>query len=440
MKTPESKQLKVLLLCASDTIGGAAVVTFRLMQALRQIGVDARMLVARKGSDSQFVARISKPKFKKAFLSERLGIFFANGFNKSTLFKIDTASAGVDISSHPWVVQADVIALNWVNQGFLSIADIHRLSKLGKPLVWTMHDMWNMTGICHHAGYCTHFENNPPLPPTDSRNSSECRNCPLLRSATLPSLAHRIWKKKQNLYQTAPIHFVAVSNWLADRARASSLLSKAPVSVIPNPFPLTSLPGPARTPASNKKDRKLKLVFGAARIDDPIKGHQTLLRATQILKSKFPEIAANAELTTFGSLKNPDALSGIAISHNHLGPIPSSRIREIYENADAVISTSEWETLPGTLIEGQAWGCIPIALDHGGQRDIIDHLSSGFLHPFSSPESNAEGIADGIAWVATLSDAERQQTRARMQQSVIFRFSESQVALKYLSLFKSLLP
>ena len=39
---------KVVLVNHSDTLGGAAIVTFRLMQALRQIGVDARMVVLRK--------------------------------------------------------------------------------------------------------------------------------------------------------------------------------------------------------------------------------------------------------------------------------------------------------------------------------------------------------------------------------------------------------
>lgn len=42
---PENLQgKKVVLINHSDTLGGAAIVTFRLMQALRQQGVDARMV------------------------------------------------------------------------------------------------------------------------------------------------------------------------------------------------------------------------------------------------------------------------------------------------------------------------------------------------------------------------------------------------------------
>ena len=47
--------------------------------------------------------------------------------------------------------EADVIHLHWVNQGLLSLNDIKKMTQSGKPMVWTMHDMWACTGICHHA-------------------------------------------------------------------------------------------------------------------------------------------------------------------------------------------------------------------------------------------------------------------------------------------------
>ena len=50
--------MKVTLLNHSDTLGGASVVTFRLMQALRDEGVDAQMLVLSKTSDSESVTQL----------------------------------------------------------------------------------------------------------------------------------------------------------------------------------------------------------------------------------------------------------------------------------------------------------------------------------------------------------------------------------------------
>ncbi len=88
-----------------------------------------------------------------AFLAEHMRIFMRNGFDRSTLFKISTATDGLPLHRHPWVREADVVALNWVNQGMLSLKEIGRLARI-RPVVWTMHDMWCATGVCHHAGTC----------------------------------------------------------------------------------------------------------------------------------------------------------------------------------------------------------------------------------------------------------------------------------------------
>lgn len=419
--------MKVALLCKSDSTGGAAVVTFRLMNALRRKGIDARMIVTEKKTDSQWVIEAaSKNSVRLPFIAERLRIFAANGFNRSTLFQIDTASNGLPLHRTPFIKDADVICLNWVNQGMLSIKGIRKLSLLGKPLIWTMHDMWNMTGICHHAGYCQKF-----LGPR-----GECGDCPLLEhKASKNDLSHKVWQHKRNLYDSVNINFVAVSTWLADTARKSSLMHDSDISVIPNAFDTTTISLPTKTAVSDNRD-SARIIFGAARIDDPVKNHHTLVEATKILADKYPQEAKRLELVTFGSLKDPDALKGVAIRHTHLGRISPEEIRDIYESGSVVVSTSEWETLPGTLIEGQAWGCVPVALDHGGQPDIIDHLSTGYLAPWSdNRKENALRIAEGILWGIN----NRNSVIQIMQHSVIEKFAENTVAEKYIRLFRKLL-
>lgn len=411
--------MKVALLCKSDTTGGAAVVTLRLMNALRKAGVDARMVVAEKLSDSPFVSVASTPaKRRRAFLLERLGIFIRNGFNRETLFRIDTGAEGAGVCSDPIVKEADIICLNWVNQGFVSLAEIRKLGKMGKKIVWTMHDMWNMTGICHHAGSCRRYR----LPDGD------CSLCPLLGLSQGHKLSRDTWRRKKRLYGEVPIHFVAVSRWLAVLARESTLMQDADIRVIPNAFPIGGDFKPHR-------GEPFRIVFGAARIDDPVKGHETLVEATRLLARQWPEEAARMELVTFGNMKNPEALAGIGIKHRHLGVIPPAEIAAVYGSADAVVSTSEWETLPGTLVEGQAWGCVPVALDHGGQGDIIDDRKTGRLVLWSDDrEKNALGIAEGIVWAMR----NRADILDKMRSSVVEKFSEETVAARYLELFRSL--
>lgn len=420
--------MKVVIINKSDSTGGAAVVSFRLMKALRSAGVDARMLVAEDLTDSPYVELAAEPlRLKWSFLIERLKIFLANGLNRKTLFKIDTGSDGVPLHEHPLVKEADVVCLNWVNQGLLSLKEAGKIADLGKPVIWTMHDMWNMTGICHHAASCNRF-------------MKECGHCPLLgQDGEENDLSRRVQIKKERLYamrhgESPALHFVAVSNWLAERARQSSLLGEMPVSVIPNAFPFSG----KKVMRHTATDGKFRILFGAARLDDPIKGLPVLLRAMEMLRKRAPELAERTELVTFGSMKDPDAFAGVTLPHRHLGVLHGEEtIREAYLGCDCVVSTSSYETLPGTLVEGQAYGCVPVSFDRGGQRDIVDHKETGYIAEWNDdPDVAGSRIADGLIWAAaTVGD----ELRRRMEISARERFSEEAVAETYIKLFRELL-
>lgn len=421
--------MKVAIVCKSDTTGGAAVVSFRLMNALRGQGIDARMVVSEKLSDSPFVIRAASDlSLKIPFIAERLGIFFRNGLNRENLFKIDTGEFGVNLLSVPFVKEADVVCLNWVNQGFLSLNGVENILKEGKPVIWTMHDMWNFTGVCHHAGVCTRFR-------------GECGNCPLLgKKANPQDMSHRIWLKKNKLYRNqynANLQFVAVSRWLAAKAEESSLFEgfegSGRLHVIPNAFPFTAERGESKRGRTNN----ISLLFGAARIDDPIKGLPVLKLATHVLAEDFPDVASRLELHTFGGVKYPDSLKDFGIRHIHHGVVRGAEnVRKLYESSDVLVSTSLYETLPGTLVEAQAYGAIPVAFNRGGQSDIVNHLSTGYLAEWSDNyPTAARNIAEGIVRAVEMSENDS-EVRDRMYESALSRFSEKAVAERYISMFE----
>lgn len=413
--------MKAIIINKSDTTGGAAVVSLRLMYALRNAGVDARMIVVEKLHDSPYVERAADGRrMKVPFLAERFKIFMANGMNRSTLFRIDTASDGLPLWNHRWVREADVVCLNWVNQGMLSLSGIKKIRDLGKPVVWTMHDMWCFTGVCHHAGECRRF-------------SRACGDCPLLGKGAGPDdVSAKVFAKKAALYSAGGMNFVAVSNWLASLAEQSALPAVSAPVVIPNAFPL-----PEKS-TLDKNSGKIRIVFGAARLDDPVKGLPILVEATRRLKELYPHDARNMELITFGAVRNPDILDDIGINATHLGLIRGQeKIWQLYKSAHIVVSTSLYETLPGTLVEGQAYGCVPVAFNRGGQSDIVDHLSTGYLAEWDdSLEKGAENIANGIIWAAS----QGPDVRQRMYCSVKERFSEDTVASEYINLFRRIIP
>ena len=117
--------MRVLIINTSENIGGAAIAANRLMEALKNNGVKAKMLVRDKRTDQITVASLPQsPLLKAKFVWERVCIWKANRFKKHNLFQVDLANTGTDITPLPEFKEADVIHLHWVNQGFLSLKDI----------------------------------------------------------------------------------------------------------------------------------------------------------------------------------------------------------------------------------------------------------------------------------------------------------------------------
>ena len=173
--------MRILLINTTEKIGGPAVAASRLMEALKNNGIKAKLLVRDKQTEQITVVELPHNlRMVWKFVWERIVIWKANHFNRNHLFAVDIANAGTDITNLPEFQQADIIHLHWINQGMLSLKNIEKILASGKPVVWTMHDMWPCTGICHYSGGCTHYE-------------EECHHCPFIHNGSRKKdLSHRI--------------------------------------------------------------------------------------------------------------------------------------------------------------------------------------------------------------------------------------------------------
>lgn len=382
------------------------------------------MLVYTKHTDDPNVSLISS-RFARGmrFLAERAQIMLSNGFSRGKLFKVSTGAFGCRVHTHPWVKEADVIALGWVNQGLMSIRGIRRLHRLGKPIVWTMHDMWCMTGICHHAYECPAYR------------LDGCGHCQFLAGRLDGGLSRRVWKKKKNLLANVPIRFVAVSNWLAERARESLLLRDQKVDVIHNAFPADyfspeNIPVGTPDPLAALGAGELRVVMCAARLDDTVKGMPYAIEALNYIFDNYPEIARRMTAIFVGEIRNPAILDSLRLPYIALGHVSDPAIlRQIYAHTQVVLSTSLYETLGGTLIEGQSLGCLPVTFGRGGQVDIVEHKVNGFIAEYK----NIESVAEGIIWAC-----ETNIDRMELHRKVAEKFSSASIARRYTELFESM--
>lgn len=267
--------MNILFISTSDLHGGAAIAAFRLMNALQDEGMNVNMLVRDKRSSNGNVIEVGNKTINEwNFLWERGKIFMANRFSRKNLFDISIANTGVSVTELPAFQHADIIHLHWINQGMLSVKEIGRILASGKKAVWTMHDMWPFTGICHHAENCTNYHR-------------ECGRCPYLVAPSRNDLSNKIFKQKQTTYSLGKITFVACSNWLKDLAEKSPLTTAHRVISIPNPID-TRHYRPIDKIGTRKKlqlplDKKIVL-FAAVKTSDKRKGSDYLIEASRLMK------------------------------------------------------------------------------------------------------------------------------------------------------------
>ncbi|MEG2573705.1 MAG: glycosyltransferase family 4 protein, partial [Bacteroides sp.] len=412
--------MRVLLINTSERIGGAAVATSRLMEALKNNGIKAKMLVRDKQTDQISVVELRRTrKHIWNFIWERLVIWKANHFKKNNLFSVDIANTGTDITALPEFQQADVIHLHWINQGMLSLKNIKKIVASGKPIVWTMHDMWPCTGICHHAGQCENYKKG-------------CHNCPFIYGGgSKKDLSYRIFKKKNKIYEQANINFVTCSQWLEGLAKSSALFKRQSVTNIPNTINVNLFKSRDKVEARDKcrfpQDKKL-LLFGSVKITDKRKGIDYLVEACQILVEKYPEMKEKIAVVAFGnqSKQLESILPFTVYAQDFVSD--EKKLVDIYNAVDLYVTPSLEENLPNTIMEAMACGIPCIGFNVGGIPEMIDHLHNGYVAQYKS----AEDFANGIRWALT--ESEYHNLSEAAYRKVVANYSESIIAKRYIDM------
>lgn len=416
--------MRILIVNTSEKTGGAAVASNRLLQALNQLGNKAKMLVKDKQTNCSAVVSLPHQMYKCwHFLWERWCIFWHLHFSKQHLFAIDIANIGSDITVLPEFKDADIIHLEWINQGTLSLNNIKKILQSGKPVVWTMHDMWQATGICHLTLMCKNFQ-------------QQCGNCTYLpNNGSDNDLSHRVWLKKQQVYQQGNILFVTCSKWLASQAKASGLLRNECVTTIPNPIDTNIFVPTDKLLAANRlglpTDKKL-ILFASQRITNVNKGIQYLIGACKLLIMAQPEIKDKVGLVMLGG--HAEELKGVfdPLPTYSLGYVSNTqKIVDVYNAVDVFVLPSLSENLPNTIMEAMACGVPCVGFNVGGIPEMIDHLINGYVARYK----DATSLAKGIEWILD-KNTNYQELSKQCVSKVQTAYSQKQVAKRYFEVYQ----
>ncbi len=349
----------VLHINSSFHSGGAAVAAQRLHNGLVRKGHRSRFLVGEPRLPTSTVASISlNPQLHEKLISRiliRLGLGALSGLRSFS------------IPSHAWYKQADIINLHNIHGGYFNYLALNKITKT-KPAVWTLHDMWPLTGHCSYSFDCARWE-------------SGCGRCPYPN--TYPAISHDTTsleiKLKRAVYSSSNIHIVAISSWMHSLL-GRSILSKAPLYMIPNGIDTDSY-----VPLSKGHCRQLLgipissyvLMFASVDLLDQRKGYDRILPAIHSLPE---EIKAKIFILTLGSTQENTASFTAPFPSLGLGFVDNDRLKSIaFSAADVFVFPSKADNLPLVLQESMSCGTPMIAYDVGGVSDIVRDGRTGLL-------------------------------------------------------------
>lgn len=418
--------MKVLIVSTSERVGGAAVAANRLMKALNKNGVKARMLVNNKiTADPEVLEVPGKWRKKYNFIFERFLIFLLNAFSRKRLFDIDPSFTGSDITRLDCFKEADVIHLHWINQGMLSLRDLRKVLRSGKPVVWTMHDQWASTGICHSTGDCVAFR-------------QACGLCPLLAHRRKKDLSNRVFLRKKDMNRQHPVLYVTCSHWLESNVMSSGIMETQKVTAIPNPIDVASfkplLKSDCRALCRLPLDKKLVLV-GAVKVTDWRKGFDYMVKAFARLGELRPDLMQRFEIVAIGDgASSIQAVVPFVVNGYDYVSSEEDLVR-LYNAVDFFFTPSLFENLPNMIMEAMACGVPCIGFEVGGIPEMIDHKRNGYVARYK----DVDDLVSGISWLLALSDAEYAGMARACRDKVEKQYSEEKIAGSYRDIYEYVL-
>ncbi len=412
--------MRIVHLSTADTEGGAFVAAQRLVAAQRAAGLDATLVVGSRALDAPYITAVGQgalgpllPLARKAAEALLLLPELANW--RRDRFQFAATRMGASVSSGhlaELIHAADIVHLHWTHHGFLSMRGLESIAAANKPVVWTLHDRWALTGGCLHPGTCTHYHGH-------------CGHCPMLARPSDDDLSARRWQQKANLYARLKPHFVAVSAWLAADVQRAPLTRPYAVHHIPNPLDTdTFAPRPAaeaRAALGLHPTRPIVL-FVARSLSDRRKGLSDLCEALLSL--------SEVQLVTVGEGALPEAYQR-RLDHHSLAPTTDAAVlAQVYAASDVFCIPSLEEALGYTALEAQACARAVVGYRTGGIPEVVRDSETGLLVP------TGDVSALRLALGGLLNDAERrQQLGAAGRRVVLDRFSSAAVAEQYRALY-----
>lgn len=322
------------------------------------------------------------------------------------------------------------LALRRIRPDLLNLHNIHErmsfsfVARLAAhlPVVWTLHDMWPLTGGCCYSFECREYLRG-------------CKTaCPLPKDAGQGAQA-AAWASRERFFlaNRERMTFVCPSAWLADVARErfgqSMRVEHIPYALSTDTFrPLGDRPAVRRL-LGLPLDRSIVLV-GSPSLNDERKGARFVVEAGYRLASRLP---APPLVVAFGMAPEPESVPADWL---YVGQISDEfRLNMLYNAADVFVLPSLSDNLPNTLLEAMASGTPCVTFDVGGCPEVVRHGHTGFV----ARRKDAGDLTSCLERTLVMEDKEAEAMRRRCRETAEKEYALSVQARRYAALFDEML-
>ena len=303
----------------------------------------------------------------------------------------------------------DIIHLHNIHGYYLNYEILFDfLKNFNRPVIWTLHDCWPVTGHCAYFTYskCVKWQTG-------------CHDCMALGSypkSFFRDGSKRNFRRKKNAFTGVNnLTLVPVSDWLK-RQLEMSFLREYPITTIHNGIDLDVF-----SPTENVEKRD-KMILGVASVWDKRKGLDEFVKLRGLLPDSY-------RITLVGLSKNqikglPEGIDALQRTEN------VQQLVKLYSEADVFVNPTLEDTFPTTNLEALACGTPVITYNTGGSPEAVDS-ETGFVVDYMDIYSLVEKIKFVCKEKPFTSDACRDRAELLYDRKNSFK--------KYIELYNSLI-
>ena len=399
-------KIKVLHIVGGSLTNGAAKGANILHQALSKLNIDSQLLndsPLKIDNTYENIIFINNTFFKRLINNIFINLekILKSIYLHSPRETFTLGFFGFDITKLKEYKNADIIHIHWLNQGFITLKS---LSKIDKPVVWTMRDMWAFTGGSHYTMDFQKYEKS-------------------YVSKLIQAFKKKNYKKN--------FHFVAISDWLKNKAQNSNVLKEYKVERIYNNIDLENFKPISKNKARSFLEistKKQIILYGAQNPQSKRKGWDIFVETLKKLdKSKYL-------LVIFGNFWSQKVLDKIGIEYRSLGFIKDKEIlNNTYSCADFFVASSIEDGWPKTFAEAMYCQTPVICFNNTSISEIVDHKINGYVvESFDSDQ-----LMVGIDWLSK--EIKKNDNKGDSAKAKIKNFGANLIAKKYINLYIKIL-